>query len=294
MKEITDFADMTKQMLLHYGLNPKKKFGQNFLINEDILDGIVNISGVSSKDDVIEIGPGIGALTAKLAKRAHKVLAVEIDHELISVLSQTLANYTNISILESDILKVDFNDVIKKFGLNSDHIKVVANLPYYITTPILLFLLKQKEINFESITVMVQKEVAERMTSVPGNKDYGSLTLLIQYYMNAELVLKVDKTCFIPQPKVDSAVVNLTKKNNFIRFNNEKLLFKVIRECFNHRRKNLLNNLVNLTGKKKKAVLLQIFDEMNLNKDIRAEKLTLQQFMVLTDYLMNLIYCLDK
>ena len=287
MKEITDFADITKQMLLHYGLNPKKKFGQNFLINEDILDNIVDISDVSSEDDVIEIGPGIGALTAKLAKRAHKVLAVEIDHELISVLSQTLANYTNISILESDILKVDFDEVIKRFGLNNDHIKIVANLPYYITTPILLFLLKQKEVHFESITVMVQKEVAERMTSAPGNKDYGSLTLLIQYYMNAELVLKVDKTYFMPQPKVDSAVVNLTKKSNFVRFNNERSLFKVIRECFNHRRKNLLNNLVNLTGKKNKTVLLQIFDEMNIDKNIRAEKLTLKQFMILTDNLMK-------
>ncbi|MBO8441133.1 MAG: 16S rRNA (adenine(1518)-N(6)/adenine(1519)-N(6))-dimethyltransferase RsmA [Firmicutes bacterium] len=287
MKEITNFADITKQMLLHYGLNPKKKFGQNFLINEDILDNIVDISGVSSEDDVIEIGPGIGALTAKLAKRAHKVLAVEIDHELISVLSQTLANYTNISILESDILKVDFDEVIKRFGLNIDHIKIVANLPYYITTPILLFLLKQKEVHFESITVMVQKEVAERMTSAPGNKDYGSLTLLIQYYMNAELVLKVDKTYFMPQPKVDSAVVNLTKKSNFVRFNNERSLFKVIRECFNHRRKNLLNNLVNLTGKKNKTVLLQIFDEMNIDKNIRAEKLTLKQFMILTDNLMK-------
>lgn len=287
MKEITNFADITKQMLLHYGLNPKKKFGQNFLINEDILDNIVDISGVSSEDDVIEIGPGIGALTAKLAKRAHKVLAVEIDHELISVLSQTLANYTNISILKSDILKVDFDEVIKRFGLNIDHIKIVANLPYYITTPILLFLLKQKEVHFESITVMVQKEVAERMTSAPGNKDYGSLTLLIQYYMNAELVLKVDKTCFMPQPKVDSAVVNLTKKSNFVRFNNERSLFKVIRECFNHRRKNLLNNLVNLTGKKNKTVLLQIFDEMNIDKNIRAEKLTLKQFMILTDNLMK-------
>lgn len=287
MKEITDFADITKQMLLHYGLNPKKKFGQNFLINEDILDNIVDISGVSSEDDVIEIGPGIGALTAKLAKRAHKVLAVEIDHELISVLSQTLANYTNISILKSDILKVDFDEVIKRFGLNIDHIKIVANLPYYITTPILLFLLKQKEVHFESITVMVQKEVAERMTSAPGNKNYGSLTLLIQYYMNAELVLKVDKTYFMPQPKVDSAVVNLTKKSNFVRFNNERSLFKVIRECFNHRRKNLLNNLVNLTGKKNKTVLLQIFDEMNIDKNIRAEKLTLKQFMILTDNLMK-------
>lgn len=287
MKEITDFADITKQMLLHYGLNPKKKFGQNFLINENILDNIVDISDVSSEDDVIEIGPGIGALTAKLAKRAHKVLAVEIDHELISVLSQTLANYTNISILESDILKVDFDEVIKKFGLNNDHIKIVANLPYYITTPILLFLLKQKEVHFESITVMVQKEVAERMTSAPGNKNYGSLTLLIQYYMNAELVLKVDKTYFMPQPKVDSAVVNLTKKSNFVRFNNERSLFKVIRECFNHRRKNLLNNLVNLTGKKNKTVLLQIFDEMNIDKNIRAEKLTLKQFMILTDNLMK-------
>lgn len=287
MKEITNFADITKQMLLHYGLNPKKKFGQNFLINEDILDNIVDISGVSSEDDVIEIGPGIGALTAKLAKRAHKVLAVEIDHELISVLSQTLANYTNISILESDILKVDFDEVIKRFGLNIDHIKIVANLPYYITTPILLFLLKQKEVHFESITVMVQKEVAERMTSAPGNKDYGSLTLLIQYYMNAELVLKVDRTYFMPQPKVDSAVVNLTKKSNFVRFNNERSLFKVIRECFNHRRKNLLNNLVNLTGKKNKTVLLQIFDEMNIDKNIRAEKLTLKQFMILTDNLMK-------
>lgn len=287
MKEITDFADITKKMLLHYGLNPKKKFGQNFLINEDILDNIVDISDVSSEDDVIEIGPGIGALTAKLAKRAHKVLAVEIDHELISVLSQTLANYTNISILESDILKVDFDEVIKRFGLNNDHIKIVANLPYYITTPILLFLLKQKEVHFESITVMVQKEVAERMTSAPGNKNYGSLTLLIQYYMNAELVLKVDKTYFMPQPKVDSAVVNLTKKSNFVRFNNERSLFKVIRECFNHRRKNLLNNLVNLTGKKNKTVLLQIFDEMNIDKNIRAEKLTLKQFMILTDNLMK-------
>lgn len=287
MKEITDFADITKKMLLHYGLNPKKKFGQNFLINEDILDNIVDISDVSSEDDVIEIGPGIGALTAKLAKRAHKVLAVEIDQELISVLSQTLVNYTNISILESDILKVDFDEVIKRFGLNNDHIKIVANLPYYITTPILLFLLKQKEVHFESITVMVQKEVAKRMTSTPGNKDYGSLTLLIQYYMNAELVLKVDKTCFMPQPKVDSAVVNLTKKSNFVRFNNEKSLFKVIRECFNHRRKNLLNNLVNLTGKKNKTVLLQIFDEMNIDKNIRAEKLTLKQFMILTDNLMK-------
>ena len=228
-------AARTKEVLSKYNMSAKKKFGQNFLIDSGVLDGIVEASGVSKEDCVLEIGPGIGSLTQYLAEAAKRVVSVEIDKTLMPVLNDTLFEYDNVTIINEDILKVDIESIVKEYN-EGRAIKVVANLPYYITTPIIMKLFESGA-PIDSITVMVQKEVADRMVMGPGNKDYGSLSLAVGYYAKATAVMNVPPGSFIPQPNVGSAVVHLKRyEKPAVEVGDEKYMFEIIRTAFNQRR----------------------------------------------------------
>lgn len=276
----------TREVLSKYGMSAKKKFGQNFLIDSNVLDGIVTASGVTDKDCVLEIGPGIGSLTQYLAEAANKVVAVEIDKSLIPVLADTLSEYDNVTVINEDVLKVDIDSIVDEYN-NAKPIKVVANLPYYITTPIIMKLFESGA-KIESITVMVQKEVADRMVMGPGNKDYGSLSLAVGYYANASKVMDVSPGSFIPQPGVGSAVVKLLRYDEpAVKVNDEKYMFEIIRTAFNQRRKTLSNALSN--NKSLKVTREQVQDSlknMGLNELARGETLDLEQFAQLSDSLL--------
>ena len=234
----------TIEVLQKYNFNFQKKFGQNFLIDERVLEKIISAAEVNKDDFVLEIGPGIETMTQYLAENAREVMAVEIDKNLIPILSDTLSAYDNVSILNADILKVDIAKIVEEKN-GGKPVKVVANLPYYITTPIIMGLF-ESHVPIDSITVMVQKEVADRMQSGPGTKDYGALSLAVQYYAEPYVVANVPPNCFMPRPKVGSAVIRLTKyKDAPIKVTNEKLLFQLIRASFNQRRKTLSNSLKN-------------------------------------------------
>ena len=267
-------------------MSAKKKFGQNFLIDSNVLDGIVTASGVTDKDCVLEIGPGIGSLTQYLAEAANKVVAVEIDKSLIPVLADTLSEYNNVTVINEDVLKVNIDAIVEEYN-NGKPIKVVANLPYYITTPIIMKLFESGA-KIESITVMVQKEVADRMVMGPGNKDYGSLSLAVGYYANASKVMDVSPGSFIPQPRVGSAVVKLLRYDEpAVKVNDEKYMFEIIRTAFNQRRKTLSNALSN--HKSLKVTREQVQDSlknMGLNELARGETLDLEQFAQLSDSLL--------
>ena len=276
----------TREVLSKYGMSAKKKFGQNFLIDSNVLDGIVTASGVTDKDCVLEIGPGIGSLTQYLAEAANKVVAVEIDKSLIPVLADTLSEYNNVTVINEDVLKVNIDAIVEEYN-NGKPIKVVANLPYYITTPIIMKLFESGA-KIESITVMVQKEVADRMVMGPGNKDYGSLSLAVGYYANASKVMDVSPSSFIPQPGVGSAVVKLLRYDEpAVKVNDEKYMFEIIRTAFNQRRKTLSNALSN--NKSLKVTREQVQDSlknMGLNELSRGETLDLEQFAQLSDSLL--------
>ncbi|CAK8053622.1 16S rRNA (adenine(1518)-N(6)/adenine(1519)-N(6))-dimethyltransferase RsmA [Eupransor demetentiae] len=268
----------TQAILNQYGLHAKKKFGQNFLTDSRILDEIVAAAEVGPDDVVIEIGPGIGALTEQLAKRAKQVLAFEIDPEMVKVLSETLAPYDNIEVLEKDILEVDLKAILaEKFGAGQA-VKIVANLPYYITTPILTKLL-EAGLDWENIVVMMQKEVAERLAAQPGSKQYGVLTIMVDYFAKAELAIKVPSSSFNPSPKVDSAVVKLTPTKPEIPVEDPNQLFKLVKGCFAHRRKSLWNNLKQICVRNDadKEKVEQVLAELAINPGIRAERLSLKE-----------------
>ena len=277
----------TRAIMESYGLTFKKSLGQNFLTDINILNKIVVAADVTEADDVIEIGPGIGALTEQLAKRAHQVMALEIDDRLIPVLKDTLAPYDNVTIVHQDVLKADLNALIAQNFDGKHNLKIVANLPYYITTPIILHLLDTK-IDFEKIVVMMQKEVANRLAATPGNKDYGSLTVAVQYEMDADIAFIVPKTVFIPQPKIDSAIIVLEKKDSQpYQPADEEFFKKMVKGIFLHRRKSLWNNLQGLYGKdpatkEKMQVALQ---KAGIEPGIRAEKLSIAQMVDLADAL---------
>ena len=256
----------------------QKKFGQNFLIDSHVLDRIAAAAELTEEDAVLEIGPGIGTLTQHLAERAGKVLAVEIDRALIPILEESLADYDNVEILQGDILEQNLDELAEKLG--GRPIKVVANLPYYITTPILMTLLESK-LPIVSITVMVQREVAERMQASPGGKDYGSLSLAVQYYAEAEIVAHVPPHCFLPRPKVGSAVICLKKyREKPVQAENETLLFRIIRASFNQRRKTLVNGLKNAGFAKDK--ITAALQALELPETVRGETLSLAQFAALS------------
>lgn len=278
-------AARTKEVLSKYNMSAKKKFGQNFLIDSGVLDGIVEASGVTKEDCVLEIGPGIGSLTQYLAEAAKRVVSVEIDKTLIPVLNDTLSEYDNVTIINEDILKVDIESIVKEYN-EGRAIKVVANLPYYITTPIIMKLFESGA-PIDSITVMVQKEVADRMVMGPGNKDYGSLSLAVGYYAKATAVMNVPPGSFIPQPNVGSAVVHLKRyEKPAVEVGDAKYMFEIIRTAFNQRRKTLSNSLSNNPSLKVTRQQVQdALTEINIDEKARGEVLSLTQFARLSDIL---------
>lgn len=276
----------TIAILQKYNFNFQKKFGQNFLIDSNILQNIIDAAEVTKDDCVLEIGPGIGTMTQYLCENAREVVAVEIDKKLIPILeNDTLAAYDNITIINEDILKVDINKIVQEKN-GGRPIKVVANLPYYITTPIIMGLF-ESHVPLDSITIMVQKEVADRMQVGPGTKDYGALSLAVQYYANPKVMLTVPASCFMPRPNVDSAVIRLTRyQNPPVVANDEHFMFDIIRASFNQRRKTLVNGLTNAGGLKvTKERVLAALEQMGLPATIRGEALTLEQFAQLSNIL---------
>ncbi|ANU09325.1 dimethyladenosine transferase [Planococcus antarcticus DSM 14505] len=277
----------TQQIMAKYDLKVKKSLGQNFLIDPNILRKIVGQANLTKKSAAIEIGPGIGALTEHLAREAGKVLAFEIDQRLLPVLEDTLSPYDNISIVHADILKTDVQAAIDSELAGYDDIVVVANLPYYVTTPIILKLLLEK-LPIRGMVVMLQKEVAERITAKPGTKAYGSLSIAIQYYTQAEMALTVPKSVFLPQPNVDSAVIHMTKREvPEVKVIDEDFFFTVTRGSFVQRRKTILNNLqvAMPLGKEKKELILKALEEAEVDPTRRGETLTIKEFGLLADKL---------
>ncbi len=277
----------TQAIMNAYGLRVKKSLGQNFLTDQNVLHNIVFTADISQEDNVIEIGPGIGALTEFLARAAHQVLAFEIDDRLLPILDETLADYDNVEIVNQDILKTDLPEMINEHLDAERPLKLVANLPYYITTPILMNLLAG-DVKFENIVVMMQKEVADRLAAEPGTKAYGALTIAVQYRMAAEMAMVVPRTVFVPAPNVDSAIVKLTAlpPRTHVPFD-EAAFFKVVKAGFAHRRKNLWNNLQSLFGKlpETKEAIQKALDIAEIDPKIRAERLTVDEFITLTDAL---------
>ena len=275
----------TIEILQKYQFAFQKRFGQNFLIDAHVLEKIIRAAGVTKEDFVLEIGPGIGTMTQYLAEAAGKVWAVEIDRNLIPILKETLAPYDNVTVVNEDILKVDVERLAREEN-GGRPIKVVANLPYYITTPIIMGLF-ESHVPIDSITVMVQKEVADRMRTGPGSKDYGALSLAVQYYAEAYIAANVPPNCFMPRPKVGSAVIRLTRhKEPPVSVRNERLMFQIIRASFNQRRKTLQNGIGNspeLPFTREKAA--RAIEAMGLPPAVRGETLTLEQFARLSDIL---------
>lgn len=273
----------TIEILQKYNFNFQKKFGQNFLIDEHVLDKIIRAAEITKDDYVLEIGPGIGTMTQYLACAAREVTAVEIDRALIPILEDTLKEYDNVSIINEDILKVDIAALAKEKN-GGRPIKVVANLPYYITTPIIMGLF-ESHVPLESITVMVQKEVADRMQVGPGTKDYGALSLAVQYYAEPYIVANVPPNCFMPRPAVGSAVIRLTRHQKPpVEVMNEKLMFRLIRASFNQRRKTLANGLKN-SGELNlsKEVITAAIEKLGKGSSVRGEALDLEEFARLTN-----------
>ena len=272
----------TIEILQKYQFSFQKKFGQNFLIDTHVLDKIISSAEITKDDFVLEIGPGIGTMTQYLASAAREVVAVEIDKALIPILSDTLSGFDNVTIINNDVLKVDIGALAQEHN-NGRPIKVVANLPYYITTPIIMGLF-ESNVPIESITVMVQKEVAERMQVGPGTKDYGALSLAVQYYAKPYIVANVPPNCFMPRPKVASAVIRLERhKEPPISVVDEKLMFKIIRASFNQRRKTLANGLNNSPEiHLPKDVITEAIEELGKGAGVRGEVLTLQEFATLS------------
>jgi len=274
----------TIEILQKYQFNFQKKFGQNFLIDTHVLDKIISSAEVTKEDCVLEIGPGIGTMTQYLAENAREVIAVEIDKMLIPILEDTLSEYDNVTVINEDILKVDINKIARERN-GGKPIKVVANLPYYITTPIIMGLF-ESGVPLHSITIMVQKEVADRMQVGPGTKDYGALSLAVQYYAKPQIVANVPPNCFMPRPNVGSAVIRLDRyENPPVKVCDEKKMFAIIRAAFNQRRKTLVNSLGNAGINVSKDAVAQAIEKMNLSSTIRGEALTLEQFAQLSDLL---------
>ncbi len=275
---------VTIETIKKYDFAFQKKFGQNFLIDSHVLDKIIVAAGVTKEDVVLEIGPGFGTMTQYLAEAAKEVIAVEIDKTLIPILHETLADYDNVTIINEDILKVDIGKLVEEKN-GGKPIKVVANLPYYITTPIIMGLF-ESHVPLHNITVMVQKEVAQRMQAGPGTKDYGALSLAVQFYAEPYIVANVPPNCFIPRPGVGSAVIRLTRWDNPpIAVKDEAFMFSLIRASFNQRRKTLQNSLVNGGVKITKEQVVNALEQMELPATIRGEALTLEQFAKLSDLL---------
>lgn len=273
----------TIEVLQKYNFNFQKKLGQNFLIDTRILEGIIDAAQITKDDFVLEIGPGIGTMTQYLCESAREVVAVEIDKNLIPILEDTLSAYDNVEVINEDILKVDIKALAEARNAGRP-IKVVANLPYYITTPIIMGLF-ESHVPIDSITIMVQKEVADRMQEGPGSKEYGALSLAVQYYANPKIVVNVPPSCFMPQPKVGSAVIRLVRHENPpVEVEDEKLMFRLIRASFNQRRKTLANGLNNFPELKlDKETIQKCIEELGVPVTVRGEALSLEQFAKLSN-----------
>lgn len=274
----------TIEVLKKYNFSFQKKFGQNFLIDTHVLEKIIEESGITKDDCVLEIGPGIGTMTQYLCESAKKVVAVEIDKALLPILEDTLSEYDNVTVINDDILKVDIQKICDEYN-EGRPIKVVANLPYYITTPIIMGLF-ESHVPLKSITIMVQKEVADRMQEGPGSKEYGALSLAVQYYAIPEIVANVPPNCFMPRPNVGSAVIRLTRyEEPPVVVNDEKYMFALIRASFNQRRKTLANGLTNGGLGLTRDDVYTALNKMGLSESIRGEAMTLEQFATLSNLL---------
>lgn len=289
MTQYRDIATPTRtaEIVKKYGLSMKKSLGQNFLIEPNILTKIIDVAELTNETNVIEVGPGIGALTERLARAAGNVLAFEIDQRLLPVLQDTLGRYDNVTVVHRDILETKLPDDVMAHIDLSKPLSVVANLPYYITTPIIMHFL-ESQLPIDTFVMMMQKEVAQRMTAKPGSKAYGSLTIAIQYYMHAEMAFIVPKTVFSPQPNVDSAILKLKRRQQpLVQVNDEALFFKLVKSSFTQRRKTLWNNLIQVFGKspEQKLQLEKALQEAGIEPSVRAEALSIDDFARLANVL---------
>ena len=275
-----NILEETKFIMKKYNIRANKSLGQNFLINSEVVENIVNSSEINKEDMVIEVGPGLGTLTKYLLEKAGKVLCIELDPKMIKILNDRFSEYDNFEIINADVLKVNLNEVIAENKKNGKikNVKVVANLPYYITTPIIMKLLEER-LDIESITVMIQKEVADRLIEIPGGKNTGAITYTVYYYCESEKIMEVPNSSFIPEPEVTSEVIKMNlRKESEVKVDNPKVMFMIIKSAFMQRRKTLLNALTNTKVFINKEEGLNILKKLNLNENVRAEELSLQDF----------------
>ena len=286
---MSGILEETRFILNKYNIKANKSLGQNFLINENVVNTIVDCREITERDLVIEIGPGLGTLTKYLLERAGKVICIELDRKMVKILDERFKFYDNFSILNQDVLKVDLESLIKKEKniKKIKNVKIVANLPYYITTPIIMKLLEEK-LDLESITVMIQKEVADRLIAIPGDKDTGAITYSVYYYAESQGIMEVPKECFIPEPEVTSKVIKLNiRKNLPINVKDEKVMFKIIKSAFMQRRKTLLNALTNTKVFISKEEGIEILKKLGLDINVRAEKLTIEDYANITNEILK-------
>lgn len=284
---MNNIYEETKFIIKKYNIKANKKLGQNFLISQDVVDKIVDCSNITKEDLVIEIGPGLGTLTKELLEKAGKVICIELDTKMIEILEDRFSLYENIEIINKDVLKVDLKNIIKteKQKETIKNAKIVANLPYYITTPIIMKLLEE-ELDLESITVMIQKEVADRLIAIPGEKNTGAITYSVYYYADAKGILEVPNDSFIPEPEVTSKVIKLDiRKETIIKPQDKEKMFKIIKNAFTQKRKTLLNSLTNNKIFQNKEQGMKILKELGINENARPEELNLEQFAEISDKL---------
>ena len=277
---MSNLVEETRNIMKKYGIRANKDLGQNFLINNEVVENIVNSSEISQDDMVIEIGPGLGTLTKYLLEKAGKVLCIELDRKMIEILEDRFEKYSNFEIINDDVLKVDLNKIIKENKENEKikNVKIVANLPYYITTPIIMKLLEEK-LDIESITVMIQKEVADRLIEIPSGKNTGAITYTIYYYCDSEKIMEVPNSSFIPEPEVTSQVIKMKiRKEPVVKVENPKVMFMIIKSAFMQRRKTLLNALTNAQVFISKQEGIKILNKLGLNENVRAENLTIENY----------------
>ncbi len=281
----------TKFLMKKYNIKANKSLGQNFLIDDEVIQNIVNGAEVEKDDIVIEIGPGLGSMTKILLERARKVICIELDQKMIKILHDRFIAYNNIELINDDVLKIDLDKLIEdqlSREQNIRHVKVVANLPYYITTPIIMKLI-ESNLKIESITVMIQKEVADRLIEIPSGKNTGAITYTVYYYCESESIGMVDKSSFIPMPEVTSEIIRLKlRKEPKVKVKDEKVFFNIIKSAYMQRRKTLLNSLTNMGVCKNKEEAANMLEKMGIPVDIRPEKLTIEDFAKIADYLVNL------
>ena len=273
---------------MKYGISAKKNLGQNFLIDINVVTGIIEAADITKEDMVIEIGPGLGTLTKCLLEKAGKVICIELDPKMVDILENRFKEISNFQIIHDDVLKVDLREIINENRKTYSKVKVVANLPYYITTPIIMKLLEDK-LDIDIITIMIQKEVADRLVTKPGSGDTGAITYSIHYYSEPQVVLQVPKECFIPQPQVNSSVIQLRiRKKNDLNIKDEELFFRIIKIAFMQKRKTILNSLTNGLNNVSKEEITKMLGQSGVDLSIRAEKITIEQFANMANYLTNL------